>query len=134
MKHITLNKPSSRARKRSFANKILATFVVTTAVIGGVFYLNDYYEASIISITENTTSISYEIGDFSDNFYDDPTLFYVVLENDDTYLIEPFDLSNPQGSFTNLSPNTIYQLKLIIKDEDRTVTIVEKKVQTNASN
>lgn len=113
---------------------MLATFVVTGAIIGGVFYLNEYYEATIQNIIEQSTSISYTISDLSDNFYEDPSLFYVVLENDDTYLIEPFDVSNPSGSFTDLTPNTTYQFKLIIQDDDESITIVETSVTTKPLN
>ena len=134
VKHITLNKPSRRAKRRSFANKMLATFVVTGAIIGGVFYLNQYYQASILSIEETSNSITYTFGEFSDNFYDNPSIFYVVLENDTTTIVEPFDIYNPNGSFNNLTPNTHYQLKLIIQDGNDSVTIVETEVRTNSEN
>jgi hypothetical protein len=113
---------------------MLATFVVTGAIIGGVFYLNQYYQASILSINETSNSITYTFGDFSDNFYDDPSIFYVVLENETTTIVEPFDIYSPSGSFTNLMPNTSYQLKLIIQDGSDTVTIVETEVKTNLEN
>lgn len=109
---------------------MLATFVVTSAVIGGVFYLNDYYEASITSVIEDETSITYTVSDLSDSFYEDPSLFFMVLENNDTYLIEPFNVNDPSGMFTNLSPNTPYQLKLIIQDNGESITIVETSVKT----
>ena len=120
MKHITLNKPSShRRRKRNIFKRMFASVAVTGAVVGGYILLgSNPVTADIIQLDVYSTSIYYELNTTDeDNVLTNDSLI-LQIQSDFDEIIIPLAIGFQAGTISNLQPNTLYTLKIIVSEND----------------